>query len=93
MARLQPIHPDGIPKHRFLQPRGLSATALRVSPGRIAEIVRGRRDITPATPFRPARYLGTDAQSRMNFQTRYELQVAARTAASALRARRAHEAA
>ena len=69
------------------------ATALSVSPGRINEIVRGRRGITASTALRLARYFGTDAQSWMNLQTRYELLVAERTAGRALRAIRPREAA
>ena len=97
MTLLEPIHPGEILKHDFMEPWGLSATALAtalgVSPGRINEIVRGRRGITAATALRLARYFGTDAQSWMNLQTRYELEVAARAAGSALQAIRPREAA
>lgn len=97
MTRLEPVHPGEILKHDFMEPWGLSATALAtalgVSPGRINEIVRGRRGITAATALRLARYFGTDAQSWMNLQTRYELEVAARAAGSALQAIRPRAAA
>ena len=97
MTRLEPIHPGEILKHDFMDPWGLSATALAtalgVSPGRINEIVRGRRGITASTALRLARYFGTDAQSWMNLQTRYELLVAERTAGGALQAIRPREAA
>ena len=97
MAGLKPIHPGEILKHDFLDPWGLSAnalaTALGVSPGRINEIVRGCRGITASTALRLARYFGTDAQSWMNLQTRYELLVAERTAGRALQAIRPREAA
>jgi hypothetical protein len=50
MAGLEPVHPGEILKHDFMGPLGLSSTALakaiRVSPARINEIVRGRRTIT-----------------------------------------------
>ncbi len=79
MVRLEPVHPGEILKHDFMDPSGLSttalATALGVSPGRINEIVRGRHGITASTALRLARYFGTDAQSWMNLQTRYELLV------------------
>ena len=80
-----------------MEPWELSATALAtapgVSPGRINEIVRGRRGITAATALRLARYFGTDARSWLNLQTRYELEVAPRTAGSALQAIRPRAAA
>ena len=90
MTRLEPVHPGEILKRDFMDPWGLSATALAtalgVSPRRINEIVRDHRRITTATALRLARYFGTDAQSWMNLQTRYELQVAAQTARSSLQA-------
>ena len=46
MTRLEPIHPGEVLKHDFMDPFGLSATALAraigVTPARINEIVRGR---------------------------------------------------
>ena len=97
MTRLQPVHPGEILKHDFMDPWGLSATALAtalgVSPGRINEIVRGRRGITASTALRLARYFGTDAQSWMNLQTRYELLLEERTAGRELQAIRPREAA
>ena len=90
MTRLQPVHPGEVLKHDFMDPFGLSATALAkaigVTPARINEIVRGRRGITAATALRLAKYYGTDAQSWMNLQTRYELALAESAAARSLRA-------
>jgi len=89
MTRLQPVHPGKILKHDFVEPFGLSATALAratgVTPARINEIVRGRRGITAGTALRLARYFGTDAQSWMNLQTHYELALAETAAAGELR--------
>ena len=88
---------EGIPEHSLDQwkPFGLSATmlakALGVTPARINEIVRGRRGITAETALRLARYFGTDARSWMNLQDRYELEIAARDKAEALRAIRPHD--
>ena len=80
MTRLQPIHPGEVLKHDFMDPFGLSATALAkaigVTPACINEIVHGRRGITATTASRLAQYYGTDAQSWMNLQTRYELALA-----------------
>jgi len=89
MTRLQPVHPGEILKHDFVEPFGLSATALAratgVTPARINDIVRGRRGITAGTALRLARYFGTDAQSWMNLQTHYELALAETAAAGELR--------
>lgn len=90
MTRLNPVHPGEILKYDFMEPFGLSSSALAksvgVTPARINEIVRGRRGITAETELRLARYFNTDAQSWMNLQIQYELALAKRTAASALRA-------
>ena len=89
MTLLEPVHPGEILKHDFMEPFGLSATALAkaigVTPARISEIVRGRRGITAETALRLARYFGTDARSWMNLQDRYELVLAERNEAAALR--------
>lgn len=90
MTALEPVHPGEILKHDFMDPWGLSATALAravdVTPARVNEIVRHRRGITAETALRLAKYFNTDAQSWMNLQTRYELAIAERTARAALRA-------
>jgi len=97
MTRLEPVHPGEILKHDFMEPFGLSATALAkaigVTPARINEIVRGRRGITAATALRLARYFSTDAQSWMNLQDRYELSLAERDEADTLKSIRPLEAA
>ena len=78
MTRLEPVHPGEVLKHDFMEPFGLSATALAkavgVTPARINEIARGRRGITAETALRLARYFNTDARSWMNLQDRYELE-------------------
>ena len=88
MTRLAPVHPGEVPKHDFMEPLGLSATALAgaigVTPARIGEIVRGRRGIAAETALRLARYFGTDARSWTSLQDRYELAVAERRTAAAL---------
>ena len=90
MTLLEPVHPGEVLKHDYMEPFGLSATALAraigVTPARVNEIVRGRRGITAETALRLARYFGTDARSWMNLQDRYELTLAERNEASALRA-------
>ena len=97
MSRLQPVHPGEVLKYDFMEPFGLSATALAkatgVTPARINEIVRGRRGITAGTALRLAKYFGTDAQSWMNLQTHYELALAETAVAGDLRTIRPIEAA
>ncbi len=95
MTRLAPVHPGEVLKHDFMEPFALSSTALAkaigVTPARVNEVVRRRRGITADTALRLARYFGTDAQSWMNLQDRYELAVARRRAGDALLAIRPRE--
>ena len=83
MTPLKPVHPGEILKHEFMEPLNLSsnglAKAIGVTPARINEIVRKRRGITAETALRLAQYFGTDAQSWMNLQHHYELEVAQQT--------------
>ncbi|WP_419950511.1 HigA family addiction module antitoxin [Candidatus Palauibacter sp.] len=95
MIELEPTHPGEVLKHDFMEPFSLSANALAraigVTPARINEIVRGRRGITAETALRVARYFGTEAQSWMNLQDRYELALAERVVADALKTIRPRE--
>ena len=95
MAALNPIHPGEVLKHDFMEPFALTNTALAraigMTPTRVNKIVRGRRGITAGTALRLARYFNTDARSWMNLQSRYELEVAARSQGAALRAVRPRE--
>ncbi len=79
-TRLPPIHPGEILREEFMRPLGLSsnalARALGVTPARVNEIVRERRSISADTALRLARYFGTDAQSWLNLQQRYEIELA-----------------
>ncbi len=80
MTQLTPIHPGEVLKHDFMEPYGLSSNALartlNITPARINDIVRGQRGITADTALRLAQYFNTDAQSWMNLQSNYELEVA-----------------
>ena len=77
---MRPIHPGEILREDFLVPLGMSAnalaTALRIPPSRITNLLRQRRRITPDTALRLARYFGGDAQSWLNLQLAYELRQA-----------------
>jgi len=78
--KFAPVHPGEILQTEFMQPLGLSAYALANATGmprtRVNDIVLGRRGISADTALRLARYFGTDAQSWLNLQSRYELAVA-----------------
>jgi antitoxin HigA-1 len=75
-----PIHPGEILYEDLMKPLGLSqnklAEELGVDPGRINQIVTGRRGITADTALRLGRYFGTTPEFWMNLQTRYDLEVA-----------------
>src|SRR3989344_7703175 len=64
---------------REMAARDLSANrlalALRVPPGRITNILNGKRGITSETALRLARFFGTSAEFWVNLQTRYDLAV------------------
>ena len=69
--------PGEILAEEFLVPMDLSeyqlAKSISVPPGRINEIIKGRRAITPDTAWRLSLFFGTTAQFWINLQTDYEL--------------------
>ena len=83
MGSTSPIHPGqhlaeildelGIRQYRL-------ARAIDVSPGRINDIVRGRRAVTPDTALRIGQALGMTPEFWLNLQRMYDLDLA-RTAA------------
>ena len=77
---LPPVHPGEILLEDFLNPMGITRYRLAKSIGvpqrRIDEICAGKRSITADTAMRLARFFGTDAQSWMNLQAGYDLEVA-----------------
>ncbi|MBB5411883.1 addiction module HigA family antidote [Paraburkholderia sp. HC6.4b] len=79
---MRPVHPGEVLREEYLAPLGMSANALagalHVTAGRINDIVRERRGITPDTAMRLARYFGGDAQSWMNLQLMYDMKIAER---------------
>ncbi len=80
---LAPIHPGAILRAEWLEPLGLTAYRVAkdigVPPNRMTEILAGRRAISAETALRLARYFGTDAQSWVNLQSRYDLDMARRS--------------
>jgi addiction module HigA family antidote len=76
---IPPIPPGELLRDEWMVPLGLSARALArdlaVPPNRITGIISGHRAITADTALRLARYFRTDAQSWLNLQMNYELEV------------------
>ena len=79
--KLPPVHPGEILLQDFLEPLGLSQTALAkalgVTPIRINHIVRGQRSITADTALRLSRYFGTRPGWWLDLQSHYDLAIAA----------------
>ncbi len=77
------IPPGEILLEEFMKPAGLSINQLArdidVPPGRISEIVNGKRAITADTALRLGKYFGVSPEVWMNLQTDYDLRVARRT--------------
>jgi len=78
--KLPPVHPGEILLHDFLEPLGLSqsalAEALSVTPMRVSQIVRGQRAITADTALRLSRYFGTRPGWWLDLQTHFDLETA-----------------
>jgi len=79
--KLDPVHPGEILLHDFLEPLGLSqsalADALGVTPIRVSQIVRGQRAVTADTALRLSRYFSTRPGWWLDLQTHYDLETAA----------------
>ncbi len=81
VRKIAPTHPGEILLHDFMEPLGLSqyalARALRVTPMRVSQIVRGQRAVTADTALRLSRYFGTRPGWWLDLQTHYDLETAA----------------
>ena len=79
---LEPIFPGEILLGEFMKPLGVSINRLArdiyVPPGRISEIVNGKRSITADTAIRLGRYFGVSPEIWLNLQADYELRVVMR---------------
>ena len=82
-SAMKPVHPGKLLREEFLDPMGISAYRVAKDIGvpinRVAGILSGRRAITADTALRFARYFGTDAQSWINLQARYDLEMTRRS--------------
>jgi antitoxin HigA-1 len=87
---MRPHHPGEVLREDFLKPLQMSAhalsKALHVPAGRINDIVRERRGVTPDTALRLVRFFGGDAQSWLNLQMLYDLKVTEREKARQIEA-------
>lgn len=81
-ALLDPIPPGEILLEDFIKPLGLSINALakklRVPPGRISEIVNGKRAITADTALRLGRFFDVAPEVWTGLQADYDLRIARR---------------
>jgi addiction module HigA family antidote len=77
---IPPTSPGDILRHEFLEPLGMSASALardlRVPANRITSILSKNRRVTADTALRLARYFGTTPQFWLGLQDQYDLEVA-----------------
>ncbi len=83
LALLDPIPPGEILSEEFMKPLGLSANQLArdidVPPGRISEIINGKRSITADTALRLGKYFGVSPEIWLNLQVDYDMRIARRT--------------
>ena len=80
---LDPIPPGEILYEEFMKPLNLSANQLArdidVPPGRISEIINGKRSITADTALRLGKYFGVSPEIWLNLQADYDMRVVRRT--------------
>ena len=72
-----PTHPGAMLREEFLEPLGISQTALAewigASYPRINELIHGKRGMTPDTALRLEQAFGMDAQFWLNLQLAWDL--------------------
>ena len=80
--KLAAVHPGTVLLQDFIEPLGLTryrvAKAIKVQQRRIDEICSGDRAITANTALRLERLFGMEAQTWLNLQAQYDLEVAER---------------
>jgi addiction module HigA family antidote len=81
-------HPGEVLSEEFLNPLGMSASALaialRVPATRIGAIVKGERSVTADTALRLARFFGTSPEFWVNLQAMHDLTKAQRECGEAI---------
>ena len=82
--RIPPVHPGEILRNEFLGPMEIGvyrlAQELKIPRPRLNDVVLGRRRVTVDTALRLGCCFGTTPEFWINLQTRYDLDVAQRTA-------------
>lgn len=77
--KISPIHPGEILLEEFLNPLEISqyrlAKDISVPPGRINEIVLGKRSITTDTALRLSEFFGLSENFWLNLQMQYNLEL------------------
>jgi addiction module HigA family antidote len=80
---LESIHPGEILLEEFMRPLGISinrlAREIDVPPGRISDIVNGKRSVTADTALRLGKYFGVSPEVWLGLQVDYDLRIAKRT--------------
>jgi len=80
---LDTIHPGEILLEEFMMPLGITinrlAREIDVAPGRISNIVNGKRGITADTALRLGKYFGVSPEVWLGLQADYDLRMAKRT--------------
>ena len=80
---LNTIHPGEILLEEFMKPLDISINRLAreivVPPGRISEIVNGKRAITADTALRLGKYFSNSPELWLGLQTEFDLRIAQRT--------------
>ena len=81
--QLDPIPPGTLLREEYLQPMAITikalARALHVPPGRVSEIVNGKRAISADSALRLGKYFAMPPEFWLNLQRDYDLRVARRT--------------
>jgi antitoxin HigA-1 len=89
--KLDLIPPGEILFGEFMKPLGLSINQLArdidVPPGRISEIVSGKRAIIADTALRLGKYFGVPPEVWLNLQTDYDLRIARLTTCPGIESR------
>jgi addiction module HigA family antidote len=81
--RLDPIPPGEILREEFMQPLGITVSALAreiaVPANRISQIVNGKRAFSADTALRLGKYFGISPEIWLDLQSDYELRLARQT--------------
>lgn len=89
MAKLKPVSPGELLLEEFLRPMGISqyrlAKEIDVPAQRISAIVAGKRAITADTDLRLCRFFGLSNGYWLRAQTAFDIEVAQRKLAQALK--------